>query len=560
MASKEIIVASDEIITVKCCVCTKKNITREAEKYCVECQDYYCIPCTDSHKMFPTLSGHQILDKDDFSSHGLHPTDLPSFPTERCSTHKAKILDMFCINHNEVVCASCVALNHRACKDIRSVPEDVDNLYKQSTFEETKMKLKAMKKTTEDIKKTREQLVRELKKSKDETTDCIRMFRKEMEAMLEKLETESIKVVEAQFERIETMLLKQIKEANKFSDDLTLFTTKLEKSAGNKAQEFVCVNQAVKTIDKTKEAEKHLRQEQDAELEFKPNVNIKTFLEHLKTLGQLSSMRTKYKPKTTAYTVRTRKRISVKLTEDRNDCCIFGSCFISDGSLLLTDFHNRKLKHVDISTATFKNHLDLCAGPYAVCQTSDDEAAVSLSNCIIQFVSLGHKMATTRQLKLDHHCYGLAHKEGKLYISDAGNTVYIHDMTGTMLCKITTDRLGNEIFSSSIHISLGTKKDKVYITDTVKGMITLDTQGSYESTFIDPDLVIPWGVCTDRKGNIFVGSLRSSKIVQISEESKKKLGVLNINMTNIFSISFYPQQNKLAVTGHDNTVSIYDLE
>ncbi|XP_053397410.1 E3 ubiquitin/ISG15 ligase TRIM25-like isoform X2 [Mercenaria mercenaria] len=202
MATKENIDASDEIITVKCCVCTKKNITRDAEKYCVECKDYYCIPCTDSHKMFPAMSGHQILDKADFSSHGLQVAELPSYPTERCSTHKAKLLDMFCANHNEVVCASCVAIHHRACQEIRSIPEDNENLYRESSLRETKTIVNAMKKTMEDIKKSKEQLLRELKKHKNKATDSIRKFRKEMEAVLEKLEKESIKEVEAEYEKM----------------------------------------------------------------------------------------------------------------------------------------------------------------------------------------------------------------------------------------------------------------------------------------------------------------------------------------------------------------------
>ncbi|XP_045196934.2 uncharacterized protein LOC123551800 [Mercenaria mercenaria] len=557
MATKENIDASDEIITLKCCVCTKKNITRDAEKYCVECQDYYCIPCTDTHKMFPALSGHQILDKADFSSHGLHVAELPSYPTERCSTHKAKLLVMFCTNHNEVVCASCVAIHHRACQEIRSIPEDIDNLYRKSSLRETKTKVNAMKKTMEDIKKSKEQLLQELKIHKNKAVDSIRNFRKEMEAMLEKLEKDSIQEAEAQYEKTESILHKQIKEAEEFNVDLVQYYKKLERSAGNKAQEFVCVKQTEETIGKAENAEQILRKGPDMATGFQPDVTIKNFLNQFKTLGKISITSTKLKLKTTVYTKRAENEINVKLTKDKSDCCIYGFCFTSDGSLLLTDFNNNKLKYVDISTATVMDHLDLCAKPHAVCQVSDNEAAVSLVNKTIQFVSLGYKMATTRQLKLNHRCFGLAYKNGRMFISDFSSTVYIYGMTGTMLNKITADRSGNEIFSCSRHISLSANIDRVYIADEENGLITLDTQGNYVSTFTDPDGVLPWAICTDGKGNIFVCG--SSNIVQISEESGRKLGVLKDMMVSL-SASFDPQQNKLALTGSGNNVSIFELE
>ncbi|XP_053402503.1 E3 ubiquitin-protein ligase TRIM33-like [Mercenaria mercenaria] len=235
--------ASDEIIDIKCCVCAGKNITREAEKYCVECKDYYCIPCTDMHKAFPLMRGHKLLDKADFSTHGLQ-SSLPCFPIERCSIHKAKLLDMFCKNHDEVVCATCVAINHRTCQNIHSIPDEVDNLYKQSASDQTKKQLLAAKKAAEDIKKAKQQLLSELKKQKQRATDSIINYRKELEAELKRLETESVKEVDVQYNSTESDLLGEIKKAEKDIDDLEQSAAKLQKSNGNKAQEFVCVKTA----------------------------------------------------------------------------------------------------------------------------------------------------------------------------------------------------------------------------------------------------------------------------------------------------------------------------
>ncbi|XP_053402492.1 uncharacterized protein LOC128557894 [Mercenaria mercenaria] len=551
--------ASDEIIDIKCCVCAGKNIIRQAEKYCVECQDYYCIPCTDMHKAFPLMRGHKLLDKADFSTHGLQ-SSLPCFPTERCSIHKAKLLDMFCKNHDEVVCATCVAINHRACQNIHSIPDEVDNLYKQSASDKTKKQLLAAKKTVEDTKKAKQQILSELKKQKQRETDSITNYRKELEAELKRLETESLKEVDAQYNCMERDLQSEITETEKHIDVLEQSAAKLQKSNGNKAQEFVCVKIAQKNVIKTGSSTSTIQKQTDEKISFSADMKIKNYLKQLKALGQLSTAEATYKPRTTAYTVKQQRNIDIQLKEDIRTCYIYGSCFTEDGSLLLADINNNKLKRLSGSTDTLIDHVDLEEGPIAVCLTSQLEAAVSLNNKTIQFVSLGNKVATTRKLKMDHPCVGLAFNDGKFFISDQYRTVYIHDISGTMLNKITTDISGNPIFSNSKHISVSTNRDRVYVADNDKGVITLDIQGNYLSTFTDPDLVRPWGVCTDKRGNILVCGFESSNIVQISEYSKTKLGIIKTKQYPV-SVCFSPHQNKLAVTHYNsNTVNVYELE
>jgi hypothetical protein len=103
---------SDEIINIKCCLCIQDNRVREADKYCVQCKDYYCAPCIEIHRKIPATKEHKLLDKSDFRSLGPDGS-LPSFPTQRCTLHPAKVVDMFCEDHNEAACASCMFLNHR---------------------------------------------------------------------------------------------------------------------------------------------------------------------------------------------------------------------------------------------------------------------------------------------------------------------------------------------------------------------------------------------------------------------------------------------------------------
>jgi hypothetical protein len=103
---------SDEVVNIKCCVCLEEKRTREAEKYCCECKDYYCSSCVEIHQKVPSMKGHKILQKSDFKTLA-HDGSLPSFPTRRCFLHIAEVVNMYCEDHDEVACASCIALSHR---------------------------------------------------------------------------------------------------------------------------------------------------------------------------------------------------------------------------------------------------------------------------------------------------------------------------------------------------------------------------------------------------------------------------------------------------------------
>jgi hypothetical protein len=172
---------------------------------------------------------------------------------------------------------------------------------------------------------------------------------------------------------------------------------------------------------------------------------------------------------------------------------------------------------------------------------------------------MDNKLITTKQLKLDHHCYGLAYKDNKLFISDCNKTLYIYDMNGILLGKITIDKQGNAIFNSNKDISVSSDGKMIYVADYNKGLIVLDIEGNYKTTITDPDFINPYGVCTDKRGNIFVCGWGQSKIVQINEKSTVELGVLG-NVNCGLSCSFHLKHNRLAVTiGSSDTIEVYDL-
>ena len=431
-------------------------------------------------------------------------------------------------------------------------------MYEQAGSEQIAEQLLADKTDLEDEINATKQVLSEVRERKIITIGSINDYKADLVAELNKLETETLNQVDEWYGCTESHLQNAIKEAEENINDIEQSLDKIKKRNENKAQSFVCVKSARKNVGKAKMAKELLKELANVKiLKFYAELKTKKYIQQRKALGQLRE-----EPKgirTTLYTVNQQRDIEVKMTTERKPCRIFGTCLTDDGFLLLADCNNENLKRLDVSTDTIKDHLSLEAAPNAVCQISKDEAAVSLSNKSIQFVSLGEQMMATRVLKMDYYCSGLAYNDGELFISDGSSAICILDIGNTSILKRLNEESGSSILTRTRHLCPSTNREVIYVADTDKGLITLDDQGSYLSTFSDSESVETRGVCTDGRGSIFVCGYQSECILQITEDSKTKLGTIKSKPLQL-SVCFDPKNNKLFVTyDGSSTIQVYDL-
>ena len=104
---------SEEIFDICCLPCSESGKVTEAIKFCVDCGSNFCAECLQDHNKFPALRSHQILDKVGQGGSEENIESRTELPTERCSIHHGKLVDMFCKDHDEVCCAACIAIKHR---------------------------------------------------------------------------------------------------------------------------------------------------------------------------------------------------------------------------------------------------------------------------------------------------------------------------------------------------------------------------------------------------------------------------------------------------------------
>lgn len=572
------ILESDELVENPCCVCVRKGKITDADFYCMNRADYYCTACLDVHAMLPSTDGHKILGKGDFkSTFGSDLGKLPALPTQRCSNHSSKILDIYCEDHDEVICAMCV-LEHRSCRNVKSVPDNIDNQYTRSNVKDTEKNLKSLKAKLVDQKTCKELQVADLKRSVDEINNEIQELRKKLQTLLENAEHQTVADLEKVFRKTEASIVAEIKDLKSLIGSVDKIEAELKRTKGNKVQEFVCI----KTFEKLSAQGQHIKGTQKSlqTISFTTDRNIEKHFRKMKVLGNVSSTsstdseattvefgletinRTHSTPSTaqpttkhSLYTVKQQRAISVKLPNDTSDKAITGSCITDDGYLLLADAVNKRLKRLDLRKEKISDFIDVKGNPWAVCLTGKTEAAVSSTLKYIHFVSVQKTMTVTRTIRLNHRSWGIAYYNGDLFISDSDNSVYVHDMEGQELRKISTDTSGKTIFQDTRHIAICGAENRVYVADRYNGLVTVDLEGNHLSTLstMNMSLSEAWGVCTN-DNSLFLCD--SGNVVQIRKDNTLMGQVAQVDGAH--SMCFNPHTKSLYVTCYGN-VSVLEL-
>ncbi|KAL4224417.1 hypothetical protein ACF0H5_017869 [Mactra antiquata] len=555
---------SEECFDFICTSCDQENKTLEAVRYCVECSGYCCQLCTDTHKKFPALSSHNLLDVSQGNQAGNQQPRLPEFPTERCGTHHGKVLDMYCKKHNVVGCSTCISKDHRSCPDsqIYSIPEMINTLFNLSNSKQTQSLLKDLMNSMSSISDSKDDQLATLIKARNEALKEITKFQKALETAVKKAAEISKKELENTYKKLEEEILHDKTEVQKTKDALQNSSKILQKAEGNRAQRFVCTKLAETQMKEADDqmSKRILKNLEDVQLLFTPNQSLMNYINGLHGIGEVVR---RTKKRTDLYKVKGSTDINISLNDDSSLCFSFGSCFTYDDKLLVTDCNNKKLKRLDVQNLTVIDACKLHGVPFGVHCVSTNEAVVACgSPNMIQFVSIDKNMTPTRQIKMSHYCYDITTKDDKLYITDNGSSLYKYDMTGNLLKTISQDNAGNNLFSNSRYITF-IESGNMYVGDCRNGIVCFDDAGNYLSTYNDNDLSGTDGVCVDGRGNIFVVGCNSPNVVQFNEDGKK-IGVVVKQQDGIKyprSLCFHQKLNRLFVSmvGGD-VLKMYELE
>ncbi|XP_045175675.2 uncharacterized protein LOC123536523 [Mercenaria mercenaria] len=524
--------ASDELFDFICSPCNKKDRNSEAVKYCVDCQEYLCVHCVENHNSFSVLAGHTLVERSKFGNASRTDSKkLPSVPTERCKVHSLKLVDMYCADHDSIGCHICFTINHKPCQDIHYIPEYV----------KTTKQTENIRKINDEMDKAISEMDNLMKKKQKDIEDNRKTkatFLQEIEA-LDRLEQASVTEVEGKCGKQDQEFREELKNIQDTFDKLTTCKTEMESSQKNPSQQFVNMKISESIISDTKEAGSRSTDELKGSLLFERNSEILHFLQNYESLAK--------KPvpiKHGLYEVQSKQSYNVKLNDDVRTCNIWSSCILDSGDILLADYNNQAIKLADCETYKVRSSMK-CTSPRSVCKISSVEAAVSVGNRTVQFVSTSNQLVPTRLLKVDCDFRGIAVMGSQLVISEEGKKVYIYTTNGELLKIIENDQSGSSIFSCIREISVSDDGKMIHVVDAYRGLVTVDRDGNVIWRYSGQELVGAWGVCTDGNGNVFASGLSSGNVVQLGPDGTFLGKVIGLNSPQ--AVSFARKICKLLV-------------
>ncbi|XP_060552024.1 uncharacterized protein LOC132713438 [Ruditapes philippinarum] len=458
-----------------------------------------------------------------------------------------------------------MAVDHRLCKDTFYIPEFIQNNTYQVESRDIQTKLKEIAKTLEKQANTFKQDKQSLLKRKAELLANIRKFRQEINGQLDKLEKSSIDEIESKVKCLEDKIEDGLKQLQAHKSKIRSANDKLASTNTNHSEVFVYVKMGEDAANVANKYMEHAKIKSTVDdIEFQPDRTILTQLEQRKALGTLSGKPTK--PAVNLFQIKGNQSYNVKVKSDIYDCNIASACCMEDGTIVLADRDNSKLKRLHSYNYTVTDYCDLPGEPSQVCLINNTQVAVTISlEKKVHFISLERKMKTTNKLKTDFNCYGLAYSNNNLYIADNDTSVYMYTLSGRKLNQFSKDQSGHKLFSDIDSLAVSKDATRIYVADYKNGLIVLDNNGLVITSFNDDEQLKGAGCCyLTETGSVLVSGYHSKNVLQFTCDGEVIREVIKADRrkgnTCIRSVCCNQQMTKMCISRFGvNNIEVYDI-
>ncbi|XP_060576966.1 E3 ubiquitin-protein ligase TRIM71-like [Ruditapes philippinarum] len=530
-----------EDFDIYCEICDRANIRLSAFGYCVDCEEHLCQSCFNIHRRPKPLRHHQLLDKDHMPKkqklhRSLTSTSSPQTGdlTEHCTKHTKEVIKFYCHDHNALICSVCVTLEHTPifCH-VDYIPDISGQVLNSSKFKNALKYIDKLRNKCSLLTSNLKQRVATSTTSLGDAIAEIENFRKEINKRLDDIEKE-VKDTAAIIQQDNNKKLRttettcnDIEKALKASAD-----TLIHLNANRKPDQLLTeLKRAKQLIQDNNNIISLLPTINDIdEYIFEPNEFINKVLQDEKSLGTLKSktLKQQAEPKNQgaiAMKMSTSRNINIKTSSDKNDCCITGITACPQNQLFAADLLNQSIKMIDINSGAIKQ-LPLKSAPSDVTLVTTDIIAVTLPfSKTIQFVSFSpDSLSLKNKLKVDGHCYGISHHQGKLAVTFTEPAkLQIMSLKGNPEFTVQKDSNDDNIFSYPWYVT--TNSDSIYVSDNGNdSILRFNWQGEMIGLV---GIKCPSDITLLHDGSLLVND-RYSKCIYMYKESDDSLDFENI--------------------------------
>ncbi|XP_060575747.1 uncharacterized protein LOC132733166 [Ruditapes philippinarum] len=541
--------SSEKGIDIKCSACKQQNKSTGADKYCVDCQDYYCSECLKLHETLPALKKHKLLDTNDDTI-----GQLLMIPTEKCERHHyTTTVDMFCQNHDEVGCTKCMVTDHSGCKDVFYIPEMMETREIKGCQE----RMAAIEKKFNGLLDRFNNEDSDLEANKQMEIDKINSYVKQIEDKIKLAAQDALSQVEKRYQKLKSVLKGNTEKVRDQFEKFSSIKECIETRKENKSQTFVAFKQNKEKIEASE-------QECDSNLNIELGHRVQFTLDHeLKekliverfVLGNVNIQ---------TYSFVHKGSFKIRLTSDQNAPMVNGSCVISDGSIVLADSDNKNIKLVDVKKQQVVDEVKFQTKPFDVCsidRNGKNEIAVCQEDEVSVIYIQNDKLCSAFDINLNFYCFGIFCLDNILYISDTKN-IHLVDFTGRVLKTVAVEKpLGD--YGQLHDIYVCNKNKNIFVscrTSHGKSLFCLNDNGEIIN-IISKEIAWCNGLADAGNGKVFACGIDSKNVTLLNNRCEIEKVVIKDGLKNPISMCFDFKSGRLYVLHFmDDTVDIFEFD
>lgn len=444
----------------------------------------------------------------------------------------------------------------RSCKRVDYIPSIAVGISTSTQLKEALTNGKALQANLEDAKQNR---LDNLELLSSEEEQLIRKVEECEERMIQKAREISQNTKEDIRNRhavLKSELNEELTEVGACSTTLQECTTKIEKPTINESQLFIDLSIKNKKLKTGGDLVKTLSSNAKRKcLSYKFDDGIFDCLNKYRLFGNC--------PRSVNLTLAgaVERKMNIKISQDRFTCDI--TCIVesADGTFLLTDFTNKRLKRV-CWFGTVQDWIDFAGCPMCVCYISESEVAVSLrEERKIQMVAIGQPMKLTSCFSTPEKCSRMCYDEGKddLYVCCGGKwlistwQVHVYSRNGSLKRSFASD-----LFSSPIDIRLNMEKYVLYVADRENGVFVFDMLGNVKWSVTNHQISTIWSAFEITDDQLCVCGFSSNNVCIVSKEGDILSKIEDI--VNPFYIYLTSKNKQLIVCYRGDNIGIFKLQ
>lgn len=529
-----------------------------ALKYCKDCNGHFCAYCSKSHNKATPTKAHILIDIEKKRS-----TKSSTRIQDRCHDHGAALIS-YCETHDALCCNVCVLTSHKDCNKVTKLSEAALGKRAFRLCKDLESTIKRTQNQFAEVQVQKEEYIRSIEQQHEAVASSIKMFRKSVNGILNKLEIAVTKRTDGICQEKIDSVKSQVKTSQTAVSVLNDAYKQLDFTMRESDTEMFVNAKRVQAVVQTY-ANVLARIQPMPEREvfrYIPDVNIEKFLSELGELKVESVQTRENSPSIASSRIglsdnrkpNLTSDIKIRLNTDKKPCYITGATFLYDGRVVLADDSN---KNVKLFGTDFKplSSVAMDSSPRDITTISHSEVAATLPNeKTIQLFQIGLKsIEKTRSVVLDIDCYGITFYEDEMYVTSGWSSereIQVIMSSGEFSSR--TIKLPKGVFRYPLYITIDPKSKTIYVSDYINGIVALDMTGKIILQCKNTDVGTYYkGVTLTTPGQIYACTWQRNGVQRVHTDGRGLETVLSWKISDIFkplSVAYTSKTKRLILS------------